>query len=851
MRIAFDATAILGPMSKNRGIGNYSMGQFTTMIKNDKENSYVFFNLFDDSFNLNDYLGEGVFVEEFKMFLGTNPLAIQGNVEYRDLVGAIVKKFIRDYQIDVFYITSPFDNNCVVYQKEWFEDCKVIALVYDIIPYVMRKHYLSGKESMKWYMTCVDVLRWVDRLQVISQSVKDDLVSYLNFDADKIDVIWGAVDSRYKEIDVPEQQRSELFDKFAIDSSYIMCTGGDDMRKNIAGLIEAYSELSKELIEKYQLVIVCKLSADAEDRYKKLSEKLNVAGRVVFTNFVSNEELLALYNLATIMAFPSIYEGFGLPVVEAWACGTPVLTSENSSLGQIAGDAAVKVNPNSIKDITKGLQYALTDCDLDELLRKGKERLKLFQWDVVAKDSIESIEKLRCEIKIDKARGNHAKKCVAMFTPLPPIESGISDYSVDIIKGLKKYFDIDVYIDDGYVSKVELGENVRVLLHTEFEKNKSLYEEVIYQMGNSEYHFYMYDYIKRMSGIVVLHDYNMHSALYYKSLIVEKSNYDLYSSFLKEDISEEACNDYIHKLQNGQSGAKIYEIELNGAITNYAKKIIVHSFDSKEKLLKTNIERNVYQVWQGTNVTQLPSVDEKKVIRKEKEYEETSVIFGAFGHIHETKRAIPILKAFAKLIKEYKNTRLVFVGKLSDSLKHEFHEIIQLNKLREYVRVTGYTSLEDFSEYMNIIDVVFNLRYPYNGETSASLIRNLERANCVVVNNTGSFAEIPDDACIKLPEVSVMTAEEEIEEIYHVMKNYILQSEKSFQIRKNARAFAEENLNIDTIALEYKKVIESKTTKVITENLLDNITKRCDDEAEMLLALRKLSLTLAWLKEIS
>ena len=310
------------------------------------------------------------------------------------------------------------------------------------------------------------MLRWADRLMVISQSVKDDLIKHLQFPPDIIDVIWGAADNRYKQIIIPQNTQEELFAKFDITGKYIVCIGGDDERKNLAGLIAAYGKLPNEVMEQYQLVIVCKLSTASEERYSHIIGKLELQGRVILTNFVSNEELVQLLNLAALMAFPSEYEGFGLPVIEAWACGTPVLTSNNSSLVQIAGDCCILVNPFSVEDIRRGLRTALTQTDLKAIAAKGQERLKMFQWNRVADSVLESIAKLE-SVNI----AQESKHRIAFFSPLPPLASGIADYSYDIICVLSQYYDIDVFIDTGYSPHCILPGNVKVFTHTHYRKN--------------------------------------------------------------------------------------------------------------------------------------------------------------------------------------------------------------------------------------------------------------------------------------------------------------------------------------------------------------------------------------------
>lgn len=845
MRIAFDATAILGPMSKNRGIGNYSLSQFATMIELDKENTYYFFNMFEPDYKLSNALEDASNLCELALSAGPEGLLLQ-NKEFEDVVGEIVEKYIRENEIDIFCITSPFDSFNVIYKQEWFSDCKVVAIVYDIIPYVMKNHYLADKVTYNLYMKCIDMLRWADEIQVISQSVKDDLVSYLKFDSEKISVIWGAVDKRYKKIVVPENEKKVILNKFKIKDQYVMCTGGDDERKNLAGLIEAYGKLPREIIDKYQLVIVCKLSAPAMERYTALAAKLKVTDRVILTNFVSDRELLVLYNLAKLMAFPSVYEGFGLPVVEAWACGTPVLTSNNSSLVQIAGDAAVIVDPKDLKDITKGLQYALTECDLTELLKRGEKRLQEFQWEKVALASIESFKKIN---GLQPQKEHVSKEKIAFFSPLPPLQSGISDYSVDILRALKCYCDIDVYIDKGYEPQVEFGDVIHIYSYKQFESHAHEYTDIIYQVGNSTFHLYMYEFIKKYPGIVVLHDYNMHGVLLHDSLGGGKNNFKQYRTYLLEDYPESQVSEYLDALQKGQCAYKMREWELNGIVTNYARKIIVHSFDAKEKLLQRDIARDVRQIWSFVNLEKVLSKDQRVELKEGNGYGKNEILVAAFGHIHETKRAIPILKAMGKLVKEYHNVKMVFVGKLADELKNEFYEVVNGEGLHESVKVTGYTSLQEFEEYISATDICLNLRYPYNGETSASLVRNLAKGNIVITNQIGSFAEIPDDICIKIKNVADMTQEEEVEAIYLAVKRCIDNPDECERIRDRAEKFASKHLDVKKAARDYYDFMKQPNSRTITEKTLNKLANCLSQKDAGMDDLLSISKTLAWLKE--
>lgn len=811
MNIAFDAAAILGPMSKNRGIGNYALAQFKKMIETDKENKYYFFNLIED-FSMENVVFDGS-VKDCFFFTGReNQLYVKE--ECSDIIGAIIKKFLRENNIDVFYVTSPFEGRYQLYKCEWFENVKIVATVYDIIPYVLKNKYLSDKNAYSFYMKCVDNLKWMDEYLVISQSVKNDMIKYLDFPAEKIHVIYGAVDEAiYRQIDINADEKRNLFLKYGIKGDFIMCTGGEDDRKNIAKLITAYSKIKKELIQKYQLVIVCKLSPQSVERYTNLAIERGISERVVLTNFVTNEELIQLYNLATLMAFPSIYEGFGLPVVEAWRCGTPVLTSDNSSLGEIAGDGAIQVDPHSEGAITKGLNKALGETDLEALLAKGQERMKLFTWEKVAQTSIEVINNLG---KCPDAIQERVKK-IAMFTPLPPMESGIADYSADIIKGLSKYFEIDVYIDNYKAEDLEIA-GVQIMPVSKFKKNHALYDRIVYQVGNSLFHEYMFPYIKKYQGIVVLHDYNLRNVL--EAMYLYKNNQpEQFSQMLLEDLTAEAVNDYTNNLNKEY----LQKYEINGFVTNYASRIIVHSIYAKRKLLEKNISHNVNVIAHYVMIDD--NHPEWKKIKAELGIADNKMIFAAFGHVHANKRVIPILKALKKIKEEYADFHFYFVGKLDKSIKEEFEQEVAENELQDFVTVTGYTTLEEFQLYMDAADVCLNLRYPYNGESNASFMRLLGKGKCTIVNKIGSFAEVPEDACIMLSNVKELNSLQEIEEIYNAMKTACKDEvRKTISIR--ALEYAKQELDIAVVIEKYREVIEQNdVTSILNEQLLKACAK--------------------------
>lgn len=835
MKIAFDAVGLLGPMSKNRGIGNYSEGFIKSLIQLDRDNEYFFFNIFEAAESLKQEKQNFQIKEKyFEILKNQDDCVHPGFIKFYT---SLLKAFLKKNDIDVFVITSPFDGHVPSYQKEWFGRVKTVAICYDIIPYIMKDHYFASSEAMKWYLERFKMLRKCDKILVISQSVKDDLVNYLSFDPEQIDVIWGATSSKFQKVDISSQQKNTLFKKFGIAGSFIMDTGGDDERKNISRLVEAYAKLPESLIKKYQLVIVCKLQKSSVERYTELIEQNNVKNRVILTNFVSDQELVALYNLASLVAFPSTYEGFGLPVIEAWSCGTPVLTSNNSSLVQIAGDAAWIVDPYSVESIAEGLKSALLEGKLLEMQKKGEERLKLFQWEAVGRRTLKALSELG-EAQKNEADTAAFKKRIAFFTPLPPIESGISDYSVDIINKLAKWYDIDVFIDDGYEPNCNLVQNVSLYRHSEYENKKDRYFDTIFQIGNNTYHVYMWDYIHNHGGTVVLHDYNL-----YGIFNLVRGNTDLYAEFLSEDYSLE---EYKNLLSRGKVADHVTRdsIEANGYLVNYATRIIVHSHEAMQKLLERDAGRKVSWVKSYANIEPLP---DKGDAREKLGLPNDQLIFAAFGHAQETKRIFPIIKAFWRLAKNSENIKLILVGKLASGLTEDYEKLISKLNLENYVTVTGYVDLTEFNTYMDAADICLNLRWPYNGETSASLIRLLAKGKSVIVNDIGSFKEIPDEACYKLPSVETMTEEQEVNKICEAMKKLATDNQLLQSIQVQARKFAEQELDIKKVIQQYISVIEEQDEPAFHDEDLIQLKNIIQNQQYSDEQIKRLAETLAYL----
>lgn len=236
-------------------------------------------------------------------------------------------------------------------------------------------------------------LNRADAIIAVSENTKEDLENIYGIDPAKVRVIYNGVNSEFREIEGSEEI-NRLKKEYELPKKFILYLGTLEPRKNIKRIIKAYRAYRDNERTKTKLVVAGGKGWLYEDIFELVEEE-GLGSEVVFTGYVENEELVSLYNLAESLIFPSLYEGFGFPVLEAMACGTPVITSNVSSLPEVAGEAAILVDPREVEEIVKGISLVLHDRDLrNELVEKGKKRAAEFTWEKSARGHLEVYREL-------------------------------------------------------------------------------------------------------------------------------------------------------------------------------------------------------------------------------------------------------------------------------------------------------------------------------------------------------------------------------------------------------------------------------------------------------------------------
>lgn len=262
--------------------------------------------------------------------------------------------------------------------------CRSVVTIHDCI-HLMFPEYLPNRIALAYARTSIRLAaRRATRVLTVSESSKRDILRFVDTEPEKIDVIYNAYDERFG-VEPREEEVVRVRERYQLHDEFVLYVGNVKPHKNLERLIEAFDRVRKRGLDHLKLVII----GDEISKYTSLRRAVHrhqLHKYVRFLGYLPEETLAVMYRLAGVFVFPSLYEGFGLPPLEAMASGTPVVTSNVSSLPEVAGDAAVLVDPHDPDAIADGIEYVLTDERVrGELRRKGISRAKQFSWEASVK----------------------------------------------------------------------------------------------------------------------------------------------------------------------------------------------------------------------------------------------------------------------------------------------------------------------------------------------------------------------------------------------------------------------------------------------------------------------------------
>lgn len=821
--------------SRYRGIGRYSLSLALAMVRNNRNH--------DISIALNGACTQGIheLKEEFSSLLSPQNISLyalpspldarmEANFGRIAQASAMREAFFASSGADMVHVSSLFEgwgDNAVTSIGTFEPSIATATTLYDLIPYLHPKEYLQDPRVRTWYHEKITSLKRSDLLLAISESSREEAITELGFSQDRCINISAAIDETFCTGDVSETEKSKVLNAFGITTPFVLYVpGGFDERKNFERLLKAFAMIPKALRQNRSLVITGRGHQSHMDVLKAIARQEGIEDQLILTGYAENDDLISLYRLCELFVFPSIHEGFGLPLLEAMGCGAAVIGSNTTSIPEVIGRKDALFDPLQPESICAKMVEVLSNpAFLADLKRHGAAQAKKFTWESCAAKALDAFEETHARNthhpKTIILRDEVLKPTLAFLSPLPPTKSGIADYSIELLNELQNYYTITLIArEDGpNLSGLKTKFDVR---HLEwFEEHGDMFDRILYHFGNSGYHSPMFELLKKYPGTVMLHDFYLSGALNW----MEQTKEDEFA--LRKGLYR--SHGYKALIDDAQKGRDFTRLAYpaNYEVLSHAKGVLVHSHYSM----------NLAQQWYGISQKQLVHVPFLKEIRSDNRtqareklgYQEGDFIVCSFGMIHPTKLNIETLQAWLQLDFAFEShCHLVFVGAINNGeYGAQLEKLIAESGLASRIKSTGFVDEALYQTYLEAADIAVQLRTQSRGETSAAVFDALAHGIPLIVNAHGTMSELSEKAgMIKISDqFEICDLADALTSLYN---DNSLRQEMSLKSKAYIQAH-----HIPAISAKcYAQAIETFSVlhpRAIEERLIDSIAKNGEE----------------------
>lgn len=812
MRLVVDLQACQTRGSRHRGIGRYSMSLLKAMLRLAHEHDvHVVLNgAFSESIaDIRRELGDLVARDRLHVWRGLEGVAaaIPGHGWSLRAAEVLRDEFIAALQPDMVHVTSLFEGLGDDAISSVVADARIDSAVtlYDLIPLIHRDTYLVDPGVRDWYLGKLSSLQRAKLLLAISESSRREAIEHLGIDGSRVVNISAAADPMFRKIAVADDFERSLRAKFGIHRPFVMYTGGIDHRKNIEGLIRAYALLPDEVRCNHQLAIVCHARSEDKARLAQLATRCGLGpAELALTGFVSDDELVALYNLCKLFVFPSWHEGFGLPALEAMCCGAPVIAADSSSLREVIGWQDALFDPRDDRAMLASIARALVDRPYrDALSAHGLRQASRFTWDESARRAIEAMQAVahtRQDSRRPVRKPAAAKLRMAYVSPIPPQRSGIASYANELLPALATHYQIEVVNDLATTTGLAEWQGMPVRTIEWFSANATCYDRVLYQFGNSPFHGHMFELLRRIPGVVVLHDFFLAHIVRHIDFSGEAPGAwwrALYEAHGYPAVAERA---------GGMDGEELVgKYPCSWQVFADADGVIVHSQYSRllaDEWYGRPIGDSVRVVPQMRGTA---AVADRSEARQRHGIPQDTFVVITFGIVTAAKLAHRLLDVWRDDgWADDPGCILVLAGDVPDpgySALLDAQMPREAGARRRVIR-TGYLDESHYGDLMLAADVAVQLREGTRGETSRAVLDCLANGLATIVNAHGPMAELPAGVVLMLPDAFANG------DLGHALRDLRNNQVRRENLARAGRAHVQRDLAPGRIAEAYRDAIE-------------------------------------------
>ena len=620
MKVLVDGQTLATPDIR-RGIGRVLIELCEEMLPSDRSTDWFF--AVDSHGSL---AGLGEEAQRFAV-----PLQVSSYTQERDresrsrAYSAALSRLCSENEIDVYWNPNPLMLNVALPLE--LTGVRKVCTVHDLIPLMMNETYRETwprNWQADYDMRVRSLPSWADHLAFNSEASRADYVSIDGRVESRSSVIHFGVDhSTFWSLAAPRRISSP---------PYVLVVGGADPRKNIARAIVAFADARSQSprLEDLRLKIVAGGSDQDRRRLSDIAKTNGVADKVRLFGYVDDSTLANLYRRAAAFFFPSLYEGFGFPVLEAMACGVPVVISDRAALRECAGEWGTFCDPTSVPSMSESLVKVLLDKNWQSRDKAGAvNRARTFDWSQSAARYVEMFQ--RNFLKPAPAMARLDRQRIAWVSPWPPDKTGVADYSAGLVEALDETMQVDLFLENPADAECSSGRTIYSI--EELSHRAEDYDQIIYHLGNnSDFHSKIYRLAWEIPGVVVLHDINIHPFLHHAYSETEEE-------WLYRDALVEAHGriglDHFEAVREASCDPDIWNFPLSEAIARRSRAVIVHSAWAREALGKTS---NVFVVPLFAPLQERRSTEEGRRVRESLGLSADVFSIGVFGFLNRSKR---------------------------------------------------------------------------------------------------------------------------------------------------------------------------------------------------------------------
>ncbi|HEX2851342.1 MAG TPA: glycosyltransferase [Acidimicrobiales bacterium] len=665
----------------------------------------------------------------------------------------------------LLHLASPFELS-VPLDRLFPRDARagpaLVTTVFDLIPEVFADTYLADPGQRRRYRAREELVRQADRLVAISRHSGVDATRILGVAPARLGVVPLAPSPEFAPAADREVALAAVAARLpAVRPPFVLYTGGTDGRKNVERLVEAWGRLVDLVRGRFQLVIACEVQPLERNHFEVRAAELGVADDILVTGWVADPVLVSLTQTAELAVWPSLYEGYGLPIAEALACHTPVIASATSAHPELLPDAAL-FDPHDSAAIASAIEGALVDEHRRGTLLGHARATPRRTWDDVAHETLEQYDialatRGRRPAAPRTTRSRRTTR-LAFVTPLPPLRTGVADYSARLVPSLASLPDVevDVYVDgpphagdalraaiatgvEGAMATRPLASLVRV------EAQLGAYDDVVYSIGNSEYHTGALAMLRDRPGVVLAHDVRLTNLYRFAPWQHPDGASDgfhaalqlMYPGALPPDLGATGSLDTVDADRWGVLMAR-------DVIAESTRFLTTSSFAARLARLDARPTDRDKITWVPFALGTVAGDDDAGA------RDDDGRTITTFGVVSATKQAELLLEAFTHVRAGRPKARLVFAGRAGPDEVAAVRRIARALGVSDGVEVTGALEADQYRRRLRTTSVAVQLRVLSNGEWSAALGDCLTAGVPTVVTDAGANREIPAGAVEKV-----------------------------------------------------------------------------------------------------